>query len=283
MNKLSFLALFVAIAFTACDKVKNPIQTSTGSTTNNNNPSTLVRKVLLEDYTGHKCGNCPAAAIVAESLSEQYAGKVIPIAVHAGFFAKTTLQHPDSYTCTAGNEWDAGTGFGISTAGNPNGMVNRKDFPGHGLIQKEDKWPTTVALALNDPYILGLTLKTTYDGGTRVLNTEVKAKFATTYTNNVKLQVIFVEDSVIGAQTDYSKNPDFIPNYVFMHMLRGDLNGPWGANLKNTPIANNDSVTVNLSPFNLGSQYKDKNISVIAFAYDATTKEVLQVEKKKIK
>ena len=46
MNKLSFLALFVAIAFTACDKVKNPIQTSTGSTTNNNNPSTLVRKVL---------------------------------------------------------------------------------------------------------------------------------------------------------------------------------------------------------------------------------------------
>jgi len=97
------------------------------------------------------------------------------------------------------------------------------------------------------------------------------------------LQVIFVEDSVIGAQTDYSKNPDFIPNYVFMHMLRGDLNGPWGANLKNTPIANNDSVTVNLSPFNLGSQYKDKNISVIAFAYDATTKEVLQVEKKKIK
>lgn len=282
MKKLSLLVLSV-VTFIACDKVKNPIQTNTGNNNNNNNGVTLVRKVLLEDYTGHKCGNCPAAAIVAEGLYEQYAGKVVPIAVHAGFFAKTTLQHPTSYTCSAGNEWDAGTGFGVSTAGNPNGMVNRKNFPDHGLIQKEDKWPTTVALALNDPYILGLTLKTTYDGGTRVLNTEVKAKFATTYTNNIKLQVIFTEDSVIGPQTDYSKNPDFIPNYVFMHMLRGDLNGPWGADLKSAPIANNDSVTVNLTPFTLGSLYKDKNVSVIAFAYDALTKEVLQVEKKKIK
>ncbi|MBK9283171.1 MAG: Omp28 family outer membrane lipoprotein [Sphingobacteriaceae bacterium] len=272
---------FLIIGLYSCDKVSNPIQNAT--TTPVVNTNTQVRKVLLEDYTGHKCGNCPAAAIVAENLYNQYQGKVIPIAVHAGFFAKTSVSHPTSYTTTAGNEWDANTGFGIGTAGNPNGMVNRKNFPDHGLIQKEDKWPTTVSLALNDTYYLGLDLKTNYNEGTRVLNTEVKAKFAATYTNNVKLQVIITEDSVIGPQTDYSKNPDLIPNYVFMHMLRGDLNGPWGQALQSAPIASNDSVTVNITPYNLPAGFKDKHITVIAFAYDETTKEVLQVEKKKIK
>ena len=45
------------------------------------------KKILLEDYTGHKCGNCPRAAEKAEELKEIYGDQLIPIAIHAGFFA----------------------------------------------------------------------------------------------------------------------------------------------------------------------------------------------------
>ncbi|MBL7921172.1 MAG: Omp28 family outer membrane lipoprotein [Bacteroidia bacterium] len=283
MKKSAFIPIiFMALIFASCDKVDYPaesVNTDKDSTSGN----TYIRKVLLEDYTGHKCGNCPAAAIVAENLYEQYKGKVITIAVHAGFFAKTSSTHPTSYTTTAGNDWDGSTGFAVSAVGNPNGMVNRKNYAGNGLIQKETKWPTTVALAINDTYILGLSIKPNYNESTRMLSTDVTAKFKTSYPNNVKLSLIIIEDSIIGPQTDYSKNPDYIPNYVFMHMLRESINGSWGTDLKTTPIAAKDSVKLSFNNFAIKNLFNDKRLYLVAFAYDATNKEILQVEKVKMK
>ena len=34
--------------------------------------TTHIRKVLVEDYTGHRCGECPQAAEIASSLIATY-------------------------------------------------------------------------------------------------------------------------------------------------------------------------------------------------------------------
>lgn len=280
--KLSvFLFALVILGFTGCDKIKDPIQNRSVTPTDT---VKYIRKVLLEDYTGHTCGNCPPAAVQAEALSEAYPGKIITIAVHSGDFAKTKAAYPTSYTTTTGNDWNGSSGFNISAgAGNPNGLVNRKSYDGSNLIQGISKWPTTVALALNDPYILGFTITPVYDATSRNLNTTIKAKFKTAYSGNTNVTVVLMEDSIIGPQTDYSKNPDKIPDYVFMHMLRGDINGSWGTLLKAAPIAANDEVTVTFNNFAVKPNFKDKNLYVVAFVSDAATKEVLQAEKVKLK
>lgn len=298
MKKLILVPAFIVLtSLLSCDKVKLPIEktdTAVGTSfiTKSNATRSNFRKVLLEDYTGHQCGNCPAAAIVAENLSNTYKDSLVVIAVHAGFFTK--LNAPEfltSYTCQAGNDWDgAATGFGISSAGNPNGMVNRKNFPSDGLIQKETKWPTTVPIALRQqPFIVKLDVTTKYDSTARALNTEIKAKFKTNYTNTTKLCVVFIEDKIVGAQKDYTKNPDVIEEYDFEHMLRGSINGSWGADLKTGPINVNDSVALSYPNFSLPtsintkSAVNDKNVAVVVFAYDAITREILQVEKVKIR
>ncbi|MCE3229845.1 MAG: outer membrane protein Omp28 [Bacteroidetes bacterium] len=243
-----------------------------------------TRKVLIEDYTGHQCGNCPNAAKVAESLHEKYGDKVVIIAVHAGFFTKLNSEFPTSYTCQAGNDWDSQNGgFGVSAAGNPNGMINRKNYNETGLIQKETKWAASVSQAAQDIEFCDLTLSTSYDETSRKLTTNVKTKFRRSYPNNTKLCVVFTEDSIIGPQKDYTKNPDVVHHYEFMHMLRGSINGSWGANLKAPPIKYNDSVMVSYPNFVLDAKFKDKNVSVVAFVYDAISREVLQVEKIKIR
>jgi thiol-disulfide isomerase/thioredoxin len=289
MKKIVLLSSVLLISFlTSCDKVKDPIQHSSGAAVDS---AVYVRKVLVEDYTGHYCGNCPPAAVVAENLAKQYENKIVIISVHAGFFAKLYPGYPTSFTTTAGNEWDGnGTnaGFGISGGvGNPSGMVNRKDYTASGsLAQKETKWPTSVSLALNDTYILGLDLKTNYDPSLRALNTSIKAKFKTSYQNPIKLSVVLTEDSIIDAQKDYDKTPDLVPNYVFMHMLRGAINGTWGDTLKKIsdgPLLANDSISVNYPNFSINTKFNDKQLYVVAFAYDAVSKEVLQVEKVKIR
>lgn len=284
------LAIFAILI--SCDKVKNPLvnkaSTVVGSNfiTKSNSTVSDFKKVLLEDYTGHKCGNCPPAAVLSESLEAKYHDTIVVIAVHAGDFAKVRLpDYPDSYTTTAGYDWNinSGQGFAISfPSGNPNGMVNRKAYPGFNRVHK-DTWATTVALGKKDPFLVKLDVTTNYDPTVRALNTNVKATFKATYTVNTKISVVLIEDSIIGSQTDYTLNPDLIPNYRFNSMLRGAVNGSWGDLLKSSPIATNDSVKVSFPNFALNSAFNDKKISVVVFVYDETTQEVLQVEKVKIR
>ncbi|MCW3078130.1 MAG: omp28 [Bacteroidetes bacterium] len=276
--KISLILISILVCFgcVSCDKVNNPIQSEQIIVSN--------RKVLLEDYTGHQCGNCPNAARTAEQLSAQYGANLVVIAVHAGFFTK--LNAPDfvtSYTCQVGNDWDAASGgFGISSAGNPNGMVNRKDN-GSGLIQKETKWGSSIAKALQAPDLCDMWLTLNYNTISNTLNTTVKTKFKKTYGSNTKLSVVLTEDSIIGPQKDYTQNPDVITNYVFMHMLREGINGSWGDPLKYAPIKYADSVTLSYNNFQVNAvKYKPNNLYVVAFVYDATTKEILEVEKAKV-
>lgn len=276
MRSINTIIIILLLGFISCEKVDLPYEAIRPST--DTVKKVEIRRTLLEDYTGHQCGNCPAAALVAESIYKQYKGKVVVVAVHAGFFTKTNAKYPTSYTTTVGNDWDGASGFNVSAVGNPNGMVNRKNYEGNGLIQKESKWPTTVALAQNDPYILGLEINKNYNAASRVLNATVKAKFKAAYPNGVKLSVVLTEDSIVGPQTDYTKNPDLVANYIFMHVLRDALNGSWGTTLKDAPVSPKDSVSLTLPNFTINTKFKDNNVHIVAFAYDALTREVLQVE-----
>lgn len=285
---LNLTLILSLVFFSQCDKVKNPIvknQEAIGSKfiTKTNNTVSGFKKVLLEDYTGHQCGNCPAAALVAKNLAYQYKDTLVVIAVHAGFFTKTNNDYPTSYTTTTGNDWDGSSGFGVSSVGNPNGLVNRKNFPGVGLIQKETKWPTSVSLARKDLFNIKLDVTTKYDTTVRALNTDIKATFLSTYSNTIKISVVFVEDGMIGPQKDYSQNPDKVEDYEFDHMLRGAINGSWGDVLKTAPIVANDTVRTAYPNFALATSFNDKKITVVVFVYDAISREILQVEQVKIR
>ncbi len=291
--KFSILIISFAITLVSCDKVKNPIENPTvgngNSTVNpytyyskNNVAKCNFKKVLVEDYTGQQCGNCPPAAVVGENLGDLYKDTIVVIAVHAGFFARTNLTFPVSYTTTVGNDWDGSSGFGVSSAGNPNGMVNRKDY-GSGKIKQQGAWQGYVELAKKEAQKVKLELFLNYDGTSRQLSAMAKVKFKATHPNNTKISLVLMEDSIIGPQRDYLLSPDLVPNYVFMHMLRGSLNGSWGVTAKNTPIAVNDSMNVSYDNYAIPSNFKDKNMYLVAFVYDELDKTIIQVEKLKLK
>ena len=52
------------------------------------NPSNIIQKILIEDFTGHTCQNCPEAAEELHTIQSNYPSQVIGIAIHAGFFAE---------------------------------------------------------------------------------------------------------------------------------------------------------------------------------------------------
>ena len=103
-NLLSILLLVsVGFFFSACDQTDPPYladnETEFVIDTNK-------KKVLIEDFTGYTCGNCPNAGVIAHDLEHLYKERVIGIEVHVGSFAVPKAPHKEVYRSEASTESD---------------------------------------------------------------------------------------------------------------------------------------------------------------------------------
>lgn len=270
------LTVFTLTAIVACDKIEAPYK-KTGSVI----PETPTKKVLLEDYTGHNCVNCPAAAKLALSLQQLYGERMIMMTVHSGFFARpASAPFNTDYRTPAGEAWDQF--FAISNVGNPNGMINRKSTAGNYVVGPGN-WGTRIAEIIDDEAVVKLDLNTTYNSATRKLDINLSASFVAALAGEFKLIVCILEDSLISAQKNNDASVGTTPtilNYVHRHVLRENVNGIWGESLVADPqplTPYTKSYSLNLNPL-----YNQKNSSVLAFLYDSSTYEIIQVEEKKL-
>lgn len=275
----SVLAVALVISFASCDKVEGPYKKSNTPVTPG--PDTpLVRKVLVEDYTGHKCGNCPRASKSLYNLKQLYGDRLIIMGIHAGSFATILPPGAPYYTTDfrtqTGNDLD--TDFGISLAGNPNGMVNRRMVSGSYIISST-AWSTEVAnvLSSTDPVPVKLTIETSFDATSRQLQVDVTSEFFTTLSGTHKLCVFMIEDSIVDWQKDYDVIPNDVPDYTHREVLRGSMNGTYGAVVAPTTEGSSSTLTYTST---LNASWNEDQFSVIAFIYDEATKEIIQVEQK---
>jgi hypothetical protein len=282
MKKIIFL--LISFGIFGCDKIELPF---THGPSGNRAPAIIptgpapvekVRKILIEDYTGHKCGNCPGAAEKLEKIQAANTGKVIGIAIHAGHFAETSSPHYTSDFATAvGDEWN--TFFAIASY--PSGMVNRKDYSTLQHIKSPDSWAPLVATVLSMAPDAFIEISNMYDASTRILNTEIKNEYLTAQTGNYNILVVITESGIVDYQEDYTKNPVDIPDYTFNHMLRGSMNGTWGDVLSTGAVAAGAKQTKNYS-ITLPAGWNAENCKVVAFVYNADTYEVMQAEEQKL-
>ena len=275
-------ALLTFSFLVACDKIDEPFVKQTGSVDTTACPvpefpevTAVVKRVLLEDYTGHACVNCPRAAVIAHDLKQVHGEKLVLLAVHAGFFAQTTTSLPYDFRTETGTTWDQT--FGIGNAGNPNGMVNRIGLPTNHIVSPPG-WGAAVSNALATGPLVDLQIINQYDPEERKLCTHIKTRFITSLDKNLKLVVVLTESGIIQPQ----KNSDplvgatpLIEDYVHNHVLRAAINSTWGSSVAAVGTANPESV-VKSYKYILKDEFVPENCTVVAFVYDEATKEVLQ-------
>lgn len=293
MKKLilnSIFALLSGLVIFGCDFVQdaNP---STSPTDGGSTPGVIYRKALVEDYTGHKCGNCPKAADTLKFISDKYPEKIVSVAVHAGFYAYTNAAYPTNFQTTEGDAYDLT--FGNSAFGNPNGLVSRQGFSGGTtvFIKNYPAWEGAVVPIIAQPASFQIKINNTFNTATNKLNTDVVVKSLGVNTGTYKLTVLLTEDSIVAEQLDYRippPTPQKVPNYVFNHVLRSAINSTWGDPVFAGGAALNDSVVKSYSNFSINPTYRPGKCHVVAFIYDADTNsptyyEVLQVEEAHVK
>ena len=274
MKKLMFILAmaFFMVGMVACDIIEEPyFKENNGGGNQPGEEPTVKKYVLLEDYTGVKCVNCPAAGELALQLQEQYHHQVVVLSVHAGDLAEFPLF---DLTTTEGDEWWKFLAF----QQNPTGAINRKMVNG-GYAYDTPMWADAVAEVLQEEAALEMTPSIQYNETTRELKVDIKSKFIAELPDTYSLTVCIMEDSLVGIQ----QTPEgIVKDYVHRHVFRGTMNGTWGEEINTTAIAPGDEIVKSYTT-TLNEAYNADQCYIIAYVANSDTKEVLQVTEKKIK
>lgn len=278
-NKINFLLILLTIAITAigCDNIEEPYRQ--GGSPAPLDTTVVYRKVFIEEFTGFRCNNCPAAADVAKSIHELYPDNVVLLSIHSGDMA-TPLASPSPFTynfiTTEGDKLYSD--FDVQFT--PAGLINRTIYQGYYTIEKEN-WQDLVISMLKDTAIMKITFsKAEYNSSTGKIDVEVKIKYIKEGTANHYVAAYIAENGIINMQKDKRKTPEEIEDYEHNHVLRKSFTGTYGTQLSTAPIPAGTEFTQNFTyTLPTGSDWRPANLRIIVFVNDYNvSKNILQVE-----
>ncbi len=293
-TKKIFFAALISIAFSGCDKIEGPyreqvvVQDFCATGIDDSIPN---RKVLVEDYTGHLCGNCPDAGVyLNDTLKAIYNHCLVVVSVHAGYFAGTCPtafacpgnQPPGAFTTDfntqSGTAWN--TFFGIT--GNPKGMINRVGYPNATHSKAVSGWATEIANQLALPTQVKLSITNSFNSSTNSVGVSVASELVSNLSGDYKLQVVITEDSVLNWQVWYNHTPEFVPDFIHHHVLRDVLNTTWGEALITGGAPAGTAITKNYT-YTISNNWNVNHCNIVAFIYNANTYEIIQSEQMSVR
>lgn len=226
------------------------------------------RTVLIEDYTGQNCVNCPAAHEVLEQLQAQYPDNVIPVSIHAGHFGVSVDRtvYPD-YVGLMQPEGDK-MADRWNITGYPMGVINRSS------LLEVDAWAEAVRAQLATPSHVGIDLDASISGS----DINISATFTPSADITATLHVWIVESGIIAFQRDLSTR---IPDYRHDNVYRCAVNGFEGEQLNLSAHLHHTATFSQTVRDSSTERWNTDNLSVVAFL--ETPQGVLQAAIAKVK
>lgn len=263
-----------------CDEVEKPYMEEINQCGDADAPIP-IRQILVEKFTGHKCGNCPDADEELHELEAMYCNHIIPVEIHAGYFAQAASSGKYAYdfTTSTGDELDEY--FGASEAGLPNALINRTEY-NQSLIQGPDSWATTISRILEKAPEADINMEAGVPENSREASVDVDVSFLEQLEGSVHLTLYLLEDSIVSWQKDYDATPEDIENYPHNNVLRMAINGTWGEEIISGTV--NEGKLINKEfHFTVDEEWKIKQCKIVAYIYDGSTKQVIQAARTELK
>ncbi|HNT19074.1 MAG TPA: Omp28-related outer membrane protein [Saprospiraceae bacterium] len=219
------------------------------------------QNVLIEEYTGVRCQNCPAGAQLLEELKRIHGDRLIILSIHGGFFAQPT---------NAENKFRLDNAFGAELIrlfneplGYPSAMISRKIFDGQSSrFLGGGFWAGYVAEELDQEPIIGLELEILPDPDPLALKVKVHVRALEVQSQVLSLSVALTETNIRDAQL----TPTGVDtNYVHRHVLRSFLSAISGdpAGILPTNVKKTFEYSTTLS-----GNWKTGDLSLIAFIHE---------------
>ena len=273
------VALSLLFVFGACDKIEGPYITHDDSVDTDVefpplDTQSVFSKILIEEYTGQMCVNCPNGHRELENLARFYHDTLIAIGIHAGVFAIPTPTFSNDFRTEEGTTLYSD--FQVATVGTPSAVINRKQFNGAFPLNVA-QWRQSIAECTGAAPRAAIQIINQYDASAQLLTVNTKTTIIDDYQGTLQLILYVIEDHIVGPQKD---GEETVMDYEHQHVLRGSVNGTYGARLTTDGIVEKgQGYTKSYQLSCSGNNWNIDNCSIVAILADADTKEVVQVEK----
>ena len=231
------------------------------------------KTVLIKDFTGARCVNCPAAAEHAHNLQHQLdEDHIFILSVHAGFQAQPMGNFPNFLT-------DEGTAWYNNHDSNPLFTVDHVALT-EGNTLNDAQIDAPVAEALLEEQSFEIVVGPSYDAATRQLQVQVQAVALNDLDGEFYITVCLVEDHITGWQT--------IPGgvdkeYDFRNVFRGTLNGAYGEAFEDLHVDADDTFYFSYNT-EINADFNADECYLMVYVYDKSQDDkILQTAVKKIK
>jgi hypothetical protein len=264
MKKYIFLLLGAAFLFDACDEIPPVTKGSSGT-----------RTVLIEEFTGVRCVQCPAGSVAIQDLLALHGDRLVAVSIHAGDFSPP---YPNSQYDFRTEEGSQLINYLDVPFGYPSASIDRKLFPGQFDLQLgQGDWAGFISSELAIEPKLRINVEPSFDAGTRELKATVKLLVDETIPDaDVRLSLMITESEIHDLQiTPTSATP--IPDYTHRHVLRGMMTN-WDGDPIGEPLTQGAVVEKNFT-FTMPEEWKEEHCEIVAFVSLAgSSKEVLQAQ-----
>ncbi len=222
--KKAFLAISSIILFACCKENDTPIVFSHSYSTDSTYvqtsglPSADAHNVLIEEFTGASCSNCPAAHTVLLGL--EGTGHVNVVSLYITDFTQTTPPSGAHYDFRHLAASKIGSGIYGGIGAMPLGGVDRIPLAGSLLLGKSD-WNSVVNAQKLLTDSVNLLVSSSFAGGVATIT--AKITYLQQMSTKQNLTIVIVEDSMVDIQeivpgTAYPSGYD--STYTFTNVFR---------------------------------------------------------------
>ncbi len=274
-------ALATTLLFSSCEEIGPTIDLTGKTTVDTTYVATQIeapqqKNVLLEEFTGVKCINCPAGHELIENLKGQYGQRLLVVSAHSDFLASPYDGDPDLRNEDAE---DLENLLGPLLA-KPSAAIDRVLFSGESSkLVLTQKWASFVDQQINSTTPVNIHIETSFKSNGRDLDAVVTIHYTEEESAENKLTVMLLEDNIVTLQLDH---PGIDSNYVQNRVLRKILTSVNGLTITATREQGRVVVT-SFQEEGLPSDWKENDMRVVALVHrSGSSVQVLQAVEKSI-
>ena len=281
----SFFSLTSAV-FISCDKVDDPYEGVLVSACERipgavniwgDTANVTVKKMIIEEITGHTCGNCPPkTALIIDWVDNDYKNQVYSVAFHATAFAEPVRGYPADFRT------EKGTGLNdkLQNTSAPVAIFNRTDLNGTGLLVGGGKFNLEFEKLINNGALdkprIQLKLHNQYDETNNLTQLSITGSALEDLAGDFTLIIYVLEDKIISDQKYYGfPAGDHITDFEHRHMFR-DAIGSLDGNAFISKELNKGEKVEKCFSYSIDSNWNIYNCVYLVAVKDNSTGEIIQ-------
>lgn len=237
-----------------------------------------AHNVLVEEFTGATCTNCPAARDQLKEISDANDHRLIVVAIHPNGVGQAKPVHDAKYDFRTEKGTSIKDIYYNDLQGIPAAGFDRVKVDGGSALLRT-KWPAAIQARLDMGTPVNLELASKFDAASNKATIDVKVIYTQAMTDTPKITLALIEDSLIDKQEIGGQ--EIVENYVFMHVFRDFLTAVNGdAFMTSKPQKEAGLVFIRqYKNIEINPDWKAKNCHIVAFVHydNGDDREVLQV------